>query len=61
MYLCKFGQGKYIPMFGGLRIEKLPLEIHGQLIAGSELPWLLTIQNFYLLQNWYWKQSFECS
>ena len=31
------GPGKYLPMFGGLIIEKLPLEIHGQLIARSGL------------------------
>ena len=31
------GPGKYMPMFGGLHIEKLLLEIHGQLIAGSGL------------------------
>ena len=28
-------------MFGGLHIEKLLVEIHGQLIAGSELPGFL--------------------
>ena len=37
MYPNKFGQRKYCPMFGGLHIEKLLLEIHGQLIAGSGL------------------------
>ena len=31
------GPGKYLPMFGGLQIEKLLLEIQGQLIAGSGL------------------------
>ena len=29
--------GKYLSMFGGLHVEKLRLEIHGQLIAGSGL------------------------
>ena len=38
MYSHKFGHGKYFPMFGGLHIEKLLLEIYGQLIAGSEFP-----------------------
>ena len=38
MYPHKFGQGKYLPMFGGLNREKVHLEIHGQLIAGSGLP-----------------------
>ena len=37
MYPHKFGQGKYFPMFGGFHIEKLLLEIHGHLIAGSRL------------------------
>ena len=37
MYQHKFGQGKYFPIFGGLHIEKLFLEIHGQLIAGTRL------------------------
>ena len=41
MYPNKFGQRKYCPMFGGLHIEKLLLEIHGQLIAGSGLPGFL--------------------
>ena len=31
------GPGKYLPMFGRLHIEKLFLEIRGQLIAGSGL------------------------
>ena len=31
------GPAKYLPMFGGVQIEKLLLEIHGQLIAGSGL------------------------
>ena len=31
------GPGKYLPMFGGLHIEKFFLEIRGQLIAGSGL------------------------
>ena len=31
------GPGKYLPMFSGLHIGKLLLEIHGQLIAGSAL------------------------
>ena len=31
------GPGKYLPMLGGLHIEKFLLEIHGQLIAGSGL------------------------
>ena len=33
----KYGPGKYLAIFGGLHIEKLLLEIHGQLIAGSGL------------------------
>ena len=41
MYPHKFGQGKYFPMFDGLHIEKLLLEIHGQLTAGSGLLWFL--------------------
>ena len=41
MYPHKFGQGKYFPMFGGLHIEKVLLDIHGQLIAGSGFPRLL--------------------
>ena len=37
MFPDTIGPGKYLPMFGGLHIEKLLLEIHGQLIAGSGL------------------------
>ena len=37
MFPDSLGPGKYLPMFGGLHIEKLLLEIHGQLIAGSRL------------------------
>ena len=37
MFPDTLGPGKYLPMFGGLHIEKLLLEIHGQLIAGSGL------------------------
>ena len=37
MFPDSLGPGKYQPMFGGLHIEKLLLEIHGQLIAGSGL------------------------
>ena len=37
MFLDSLGPGKYLPMFGGLHIEKLLLKIHGQLIAGSGL------------------------
>ena len=37
MFPDSLGPGKYLPMFGGLHIEKLLLEIHGQLIAGSGL------------------------
>ena len=40
-YPYKFGQGKYCPMFGGLHIEKLFFEIHGQFVAGSGLPQFL--------------------
>ena len=46
MYPHKFGQGKNFPMFGGIHIDKLLLEIHGQLIAGSDFLDFLTIQNF---------------
>ena len=38
MFPDSLGPGKYLPMFGGLHIEKLLLEIHRQLIAGSRLP-----------------------
>ena len=41
MYSHKFGQGKYLSMFGGLYIEKVLLGIHGQLIDNSEVPRLL--------------------
>ena len=41
MYPHKIGPRTYFPMFGGLHIEKLLLEIHRQLIAGSGLPQLL--------------------
>ena len=36
MFPDSLGPGKYLPMFGGLHIEKL-LEIHKQFIAGSGL------------------------
>ena len=39
MYPQKFGQGKYFPLFRRLYIDKLLLEIHGQLIACSGLYW----------------------
>ena len=41
----EFGPGKYFPMFGGLHIEKLLLEIHGQLIDGSGLSELIDVSN----------------
>ena len=37
MFRDSLGPRKYVPMCGGLHIEKLFLEIHGQLIAGSGL------------------------
>ena len=37
MFPDSLGTGKYLPMFGGLPIEKILLEIHGQFIAGSGL------------------------
>ena len=43
IYPNEFGPGKYFPMFGGLHIEKLLLEIHGQLVDGSGLSELLDI------------------
>ena len=45
LYPDSFGPGKYLPMFGGLHIEKLLLEIHGQLIAGSGLSKFLDQSN----------------
>ena len=41
MYRHKFGQGKFLPMFSGLHMGKVLLEIHDQLIAGSGLLRLL--------------------
>ena len=57
MYPHKFGQGKNFPMFGGLHIDKLLLEIHGQLIAGSGLPQFL---NYSKLSITGAENSFEC-
>ena len=37
MFPDSLGPGKYLPMLSGLHIEKLLLEIHGQLIARSRL------------------------
>ena len=37
MFPDSLGPEKYLPMFRGLHIENLLLEIHGQLIAGSGL------------------------
>ena len=37
------GPGKYLPMFGGLHIEQLLLEIHRKLIAGSGLAQVLDL------------------
>ena len=39
----ELGPGMYVPMFGGLHIEKLLLEIHGQIVDGSGLSELLGI------------------
>ena len=41
VYPHKFGPGKYLPMSGGFNMEKILLEGHGELIAGSGLPWFL--------------------
>ena len=49
MYPYKFGQGKYFPMFAGLHIEKVLLEIHGQLIAGNGLRRLLNYSQFSII------------
>ena len=57
MYPHKFGQGKNFPMFGGIHIDKLLLEIHGQLIAGSGLPRFL---NYSKLSITGAENSFEC-
>ena len=37
MFPDSLGPGKYLPMFGGLHIKIVLLEIHGQLIAGIRL------------------------
>ena len=41
IYPDQYGLHKYLPMFGGLNIEKLLLELHGQIIAGNGLPEIL--------------------
>ena len=43
IYPDQYGLHKYLPMFGGLHIEKLLLELHGQIIAGNGLPEILDI------------------
>ena len=43
IYPDQYGLHKYLPMFGGLHIEKLLLELHGQIIAGNGLPEILNI------------------
>ena len=46
MYPHKFGQRRYLPMFGRLHIEKILLEIHGQLLLVMDFLGFFTIQNF---------------
>ena len=41
----KFGPGLYFPMFGGLHIEKLLLEIHGKMIEGNGLSEVLDVSH----------------
>ena len=45
MFPDNFGSGKYLLMFGGLHIEILLLEIHGQLVGGSGLAQFLDQSN----------------
>ena len=56
MFPDSLGPGRYLPMFGGVHIEKILLEIHGKLITGSGISQFLD-QGFYY---WSWNCSGQC-